>query len=159
MVSMLHDAPARTWFGGIFYPTQHVPHGLYRPEVGAWLSDTGDLLGMIAESRGRGPRALEQALQVALRRHRLPRPARLGVRDDRLHERMRRHTDLPIEPRGHARFDSIVGAALDRIAGRAVPSLHGERAISHAFARALFLGSEPATLSTRVAIPAGLGAA
>jgi hypothetical protein len=136
---MLYEAPADTWFGGIVFPTQHTPHGLYRPEVGAWVSGTGDLLGMIAQAPGRGPRALEQALQVALRRHCLPRPARLAVEDNRLRDRLRRHSNLPIEPWGHARFDSVVGAALERVAGRAAPSPHAERAVSHALARALFL--------------------
>jgi hypothetical protein len=124
--------------------------------VGAWVSETGELLGMIAESPGRGPRALEEALQIVLRRHRVPRPARLAVEDYRLRERLRRHTDLPIEPRGHGRFDSVVGAALERIAGGAAPSLRADRAVSHALARALFLGSAASLLPAGGAIPAGL---
>jgi hypothetical protein len=143
---MLYEAPADTWFGGILCPTQHTPPGLYRPEVGAWVSDTGELLGMIAESPGLGLRALEQALQVALRRYCVPRPARLAVEDDRLRERLRRHTSLPIEPWGHGRFHSVVGAALERIAGRPARSPHAERAVSHALARAMFLGSAAASV-------------
>jgi hypothetical protein len=143
---MLYDAPDNTWFGGIFHPTQRTPHGLYRPEVGAWVSGTGVLLGMIAEAPGRGPRALEEALQVALRRHRLHRPARLAVQDDRLRERLRGHTDLPIELWGFGRFDSVVGAALERIADRESPPAHAGRSVSHAFARALFVGSAAASV-------------
>jgi hypothetical protein len=153
---MLYDAPVDTWFGGIFYPTRCTPHGLYRPEVGAWVGEKGDLLAMIAKWPGRGPDALEQALQVALRRHCLPRPARLAVADADMRERLSRHTDLPIETRGHGCFDSVVGAALERIAGHRAPSRHAERAVSHALARALFLGSAAASLSARVALGAGV---
>lgn len=138
---MLDDAQAQTWFGGIFCPTQRTPLGLYRPEVGAWVSRSGDLLGMIAQLPGHGHRALEQALQVALRRNGQARPARLAVQDDRLRERLRACTDLPIEPRGFGGFDGVVGAALDEIAAHESPPARAERSVSHAFARTLFLSS------------------
>ena len=138
---MLDDAQAQTWFGGIFCPTQRTPLGLYRPEVGAWVSGTGDLLGMIAQVPGHGHRALEQALQLALRRQGQARPARLAVQDDRLRARLRGCTHLPIEPRGFGRFDDVVAAALDQIAAREFPPARAERSISHALARALFLSS------------------
>jgi hypothetical protein len=153
-ISMPDDTRSHTWFGGLFHPIQHASHGLYRPAVGAWISDDGDLLGMIAAPPGHAARALEQALQAALRRSRLHSPTRLAVQDDRLRERLRRHTDLPIDPQAHPRFASIVGAALARIALRDSVLPHAEPPVSHALARALFLRAHPAALPASVPLHA-----
>ena len=144
---MLHEARSNTWFGGVFHPIQHTPQGLYRPEVGAWINDAGDLLGMIAAPPGHGSRALQHALQAALRRDRLRCPSRLAVRDDRLRARLRQSTDLPIDPLGPARFDSVVGAALERLAGREASHRPVACQVTHALARADMISVTPDALS------------
>jgi hypothetical protein len=114
---MTVESRERVWFGGISRPRAYASHGLYRPEVAAWLDGSGELLSALATAPGQGSRALECALLAALRRRSLPKPTWLAVEEPGLLDVMGACTELPVRHQKHWAFQLVVAQHLERIAG------------------------------------------
>jgi hypothetical protein len=114
---MTVDIQERVWFGGISRPGAYASHGLYRPEVAAWIDDSGELLGAFAAPPGQGGRALERALLSLLRRRSLPTPSWLAVEEPGLLDVLGACAQLPVRHQKHRAFHRVVADHLERIAG------------------------------------------
>jgi hypothetical protein len=132
----------QAWFGGIFHPHAYGSHGLYRPEVAAWISNRGELLGALAAPPGHGGRALREALDAALRRKSVAKPTRLAVEQPELVDVLRPGSQLPVRHEKHWAFERVVDDHLDQIAGVGFTQGYVERGVTPALARELFLASD-----------------
>ena len=88
------------WYGGVVRARFYDPQGRHRPEIAAWITEAGWLIGAKAVVPGQGTRALGQRLHDGLKQRRITRPRELALENLTLLDAIRSQTDLPLREAG-----------------------------------------------------------
>jgi hypothetical protein len=139
---MLGKRREGTWFGGVLRARQYDSLGRYRPEIAAWMLESGLLIAARVTAPGAGAQALGDLLETLLQQGRGPRVHRLAVENPALLGALRGRCSLPLVHEPHWGFAIIVEDNLSHLSGLGFEQGYVERDVTLELARELFASWE-----------------
>ncbi|HEX4353811.1 MAG TPA: hypothetical protein VHZ95_12870, partial [Polyangiales bacterium] len=111
------NTSGEVWYGGVIRARLYDPQGRHRPDIAAWITEGGWLIGAKAVPPGQGARVLSQLLHDALKQRRITRPRELALESLTLLDTIRSQTDLPLRQGPHWGFALVLEDNLHAIGG------------------------------------------